>query len=853
MTSFGPVCFSGSGPGRWALVLAALLLGTATAGSVQAQAVRAGDVFYSKFGGGYAEYTGDLPGGTRRSRSVFDLRGVTGETGFPFLFTTEVGYHFSPQFALALGFQEGRFPFVDPQQSGGTGDTWRYTSQLLGRYVFTDSDQIVAPYVDGGINVTFGGDTPPTSMGIGPSVGAGLDILLSQALSFYVESRFSLTFPDDAIDGAGSSAKSFDMVNQLLGFGLKVRFTIPTPPRVVALNGPTNVQAGESVPFTATVNTEEADRPLTYRWQFGDGKTGTGQTVTHTYAQPGSYTATFTAKNEAGEASRSLLIRVERSPQSPAITSLRAKPNSVDEGQSVRFSSTIEGGQPHSYTWKFGDGATASGPNPTHTYEEPGTYTARLRVSNGAGEDVDTTVVRVRRTLAEVCTTISETNTVFFERGSSLLTETAQRSLQENVSVLLECPNLAVRVGAFAAPDEQIPMFLSQRRAQAVANFYRHYGIERSRIVARGRGQVEGAATREGMATRYRLADTTAVRTAAVDAPSAGGEEVSASASPEASRSRPSGAAARGQSNAGKWAIVVASIREKDGAQTIARRYRDRFGVGSVEIVPAEVNGTHRYRVAVGRFGDADAVKQALREHQATLPSGAWPLRLQRTDAGPLRGKTTADAALASEERSSTSSSPASVEQARFSTSGVASRDRSSAERWTIVVASMSQRDGAQTIAQRYRNRFESRSLSVEIVPAEVNGSIRHRVAVGRFETSGAVKEALNKYEARLPSGAWPLRLQRTDASPPRAETPEGGPLTSGDDPSPSSSVFFAGQLQFRASVDAALDQSNVTRPRQNPWGVCRRALSRSVTNVGRTEEYRESVVDPTSLALAPD
>ncbi|WP_350285802.1 PKD domain-containing protein [uncultured Croceitalea sp.] len=42
---------------------------------------------------------------------------------------------------------------------------------------------------------------------------------------------------------------------------------------------------------------------------------------------------------------------------------------------------------PESYNWNFGDGQTSSEVNPTHTYEEGGTYTVVLTTGNSSGED----------------------------------------------------------------------------------------------------------------------------------------------------------------------------------------------------------------------------------------------------------------------------------------------------------------------------------------------------------------------------------------------------------------------------------------------------------------------------------
>ena len=49
-----------------------------------------------------------------------------------------------------------------------------------------------------------------------------------------------------------------------------------------------------------------------YSWAFGDGTTGTGKTETHAYSSPGSYTATLTVEDEAGNtATSSLTVTVQ--------------------------------------------------------------------------------------------------------------------------------------------------------------------------------------------------------------------------------------------------------------------------------------------------------------------------------------------------------------------------------------------------------------------------------------------------------------------------------------------------------------------------------------------------------------
>jgi PKD repeat protein len=52
----------------------------------------------------------------------------------------------------------------------------------------------------------------------------------------------------------------------------------------------------------------------------------------------------------------------------------------------VNFTSTSQG-KISSLSWDFGDGGTATGQNPSHTYTSPGTYTAKLTVTGPGGSD----------------------------------------------------------------------------------------------------------------------------------------------------------------------------------------------------------------------------------------------------------------------------------------------------------------------------------------------------------------------------------------------------------------------------------------------------------------------------------
>ena len=79
--------------------------------------------------------------------------------------------------------------------------------------------------------------------------------------------------------------------------------------------------------------------------------------------------------------------------QAPAMSAITA-PGTAVTGEPVAFatnaSDTWSG---VSYSWDFGDGGTDSSASPTHTYATPGSYTARVTATDGAGNQASRTRV----------------------------------------------------------------------------------------------------------------------------------------------------------------------------------------------------------------------------------------------------------------------------------------------------------------------------------------------------------------------------------------------------------------------------------------------------------------------------
>jgi PKD repeat protein len=195
--------------------------------------------------------------------------------------------------------------------------------------------------------------------------------------------QIQLTVQDNK--GAGSSATQTVAVT-------------PSAPTAAFSAVPNSGVAPLLVSFDASASADADGSIVSYSWNFGDGTTGSGKQVTHTYGSaPNFSSSTFsvvlTVRDNSGlEGTVAQNVTVTAAPPIPPnvapVARLTAVPATGSAPLTVAFdgsASTDVDGTITSYTWAFGDGQTATGARTQHVYATPATYTAVLSVADNAG------------------------------------------------------------------------------------------------------------------------------------------------------------------------------------------------------------------------------------------------------------------------------------------------------------------------------------------------------------------------------------------------------------------------------------------------------------------------------------
>ena len=167
----------------------------------------------------------------------------------------------------------------------------------------------------------------------------------------------------------------------------------PPPPEAPVANFTTSTTSGEA-PLTVAFTNESTGEVTDSSWEFGDGGTSAATSPSWTYSTPGIYTVTLTVTGPGGSDTMTCVdcITVVAPPPPPPpapIADFGSSSNGGEAPVDVSFTD-LSSGEITSRVWEFGDGATSTAANPTHTYTVAGSYTVILTVTGPGGSDTAT-------------------------------------------------------------------------------------------------------------------------------------------------------------------------------------------------------------------------------------------------------------------------------------------------------------------------------------------------------------------------------------------------------------------------------------------------------------------------------
>ncbi len=145
-----------------------------------------------------------------------------------------------------------------------------------------------------------------------------------------------------------------------------------------------NILSG-CAPILVNFSDQSTGGPTQWRWDLGNGTTSSLQNPSASYFNPGVYTIKLIVKTAAAADSVAKLsyITVYGAPAVDFGASQTAGCNM----QSVNFTNqtNLNTGSISSWQWDFGDGVLSTAQNPSHVYDQIGSYNVSLKASNNNG------------------------------------------------------------------------------------------------------------------------------------------------------------------------------------------------------------------------------------------------------------------------------------------------------------------------------------------------------------------------------------------------------------------------------------------------------------------------------------
>lgn len=126
-----------------------------------------------------------------------------------------------------------------------------------------------------------------------------------------------------------------------------------------------------------------------FEWNFGDGAESTDINPTHTYEREGEYTILLKAFSQKGGAFRETERTIVVSQVGEPVACFSTNNSTATPNQSIDFFNCSKNA--FQFEWDFGDGTTSNQINPSHSFDESGTYKVILKAFAADRNEFDST------------------------------------------------------------------------------------------------------------------------------------------------------------------------------------------------------------------------------------------------------------------------------------------------------------------------------------------------------------------------------------------------------------------------------------------------------------------------------
>lgn len=212
-------------------------------------------------------------------------------------------------------------------------------------------------------------------------------------------------FPGGTWTGAGVSSDTFTPASAGAGTHVLTYSTNPSPLLYCGSTATMEVVVNPKPEANAIPNITQGCNPVTINyssttvntgtmvWDFGDGNTATGLSVTHTYTVPGTYTATITYTDNVGcKDTSTATSAIDVYPMPVASFDPSLTETTVVDGQ-VEFTNTSTVLADNTYNWDIGGLYSSTNINESYLFANSGDYTVTLIATTNHGCVDDTSIV----------------------------------------------------------------------------------------------------------------------------------------------------------------------------------------------------------------------------------------------------------------------------------------------------------------------------------------------------------------------------------------------------------------------------------------------------------------------------